>query len=74
MDQTILQKPIPELPLSNSFKEMAHRHDFRTLQDILVWPASVLLMHEDFTQHQFQELRNFLIQNNSLHLLKTTNS
>jgi hypothetical protein len=74
MDETILQKPIPELPLSNSFKEMAHRHDFRTLQDILAWPASVLLMHEDFTQHHFQELRNFLIKENGLNLLKTSKS
>lgn len=74
MDQIILQKPIPELSLSDSFKEMAHRHNFRTLQDILNWPASVLLMHEDFTQHHFQELRNFLISTGSLHLLRTTKS
>ncbi|RPD44042.1 hypothetical protein [Paracnuella aquatica] len=74
MDPSILQKPIPELNLSDSFKEMAHRHDFRTLQDVLNWPVNVLLMHEDFTQHHYQELRNFLISLNGLQLLKTTNS
>ena len=74
MDQTVLQKPIPELSLSDSFKDMAHRHDFRTLQDILAWPVSVLLMHEGFTQHHYQELRNFLIPLDGLHLLKTTSS
>lgn len=72
MDQTTLQKPISELSLSESFKEMAHRHHFRTLQDILNWPAGVLLMHEGFTQHHFQELRNFLVQKNGLNLLKTS--
>ena len=74
MDPYILQKPIQELNLSDSFKEMAHRHDFNTLQDILAWPVNVLLMHEGFTQHHYQELRNFLIPLNGLHLLKTTNS
>lgn len=72
MDQATLQKPIPELSLSESFKEMAHRHHFRTLQDILNWPASVLVMHEGFTQHHFQELREFLIKKEGLHLLRTS--
>lgn len=70
MDEAILYKPIPELSFSDSFKEMAHRHHFRNLQDILAWPASVLLMHEGFTQHHFQELRDFLITNNGTYLLK----
>ena len=72
MDQTNLQKPIAELSLSESFKEMAHRHDFRTLQDILNWPVSVLFMHEGFTQHHYQELREYLIVENGLNLLKTS--
>jgi hypothetical protein len=74
MDNSILQQPIPEIAFSESFKEMACRHDFRTLQDILNWPADVLLMHEGFTQHHYQELRNFLIQKDGLHLLKTSAS
>ena len=73
MDQSVLQKPISELAFSDSFKEMAYRQDFRTLQDILNWPVNVLLMHDGFTQHHYQELRNFLILLDGLHLLKTTN-
>ena len=74
MDNSILQKPLQQLDWSESFKEMAHRHNFRTLQDILNWPVSVLLMHEGFTYHHYQELRNFLISINEVHLLKTGNS
>ena len=74
MDKSILQKPIQELGFSDSFKAMACRHDFKTLQDMLNWPVNVLLMHEGFTQHHYQELRNFLIPLDGLHLLKTANS
>lgn len=74
MDKSILQKPIQELDFSDSFKQMACHHDFKTLQDILNWPVNVLLMHDGFTQHHYQELRNFLIPLDGLHLLKTTNS
>lgn len=73
MNNFIFQKPIQQLDLSESFKEMAHRHNFRTLQDILNWPVNVLLMHEGFTYHLYQELRNFLIPHNGVHLLKTDN-
>lgn len=74
MDKSILQKPIQELAFSDSFKEMACRHDFKTLQDILNWPVNVLLMHKGFTQHHYQELRNFLTPLDGLYLLKTANS
>lgn len=74
MDNSILQKPIQQLDLSESFKEMAYCHNFKTLQDILNWPVNVLLMHEGFTYHHFQELRNFLKPVDGVHLLKTTNS
>lgn len=57
---SILLQPINELDLSNEFKEMAERHDFRNLQDILNWPATLLLMHTDFNYHRYQELRNYL--------------
>ena len=33
---------------------MAIQHDFRNLQDIINWPANVLLMHHDFTYHIYQ--------------------
>jgi hypothetical protein len=74
MEEFTFQKPLQQLGLSESFKEMAHRHHFRTLQDILNWPASVLLMHEGFTYHHYQELRNFLISMDAVHLLKTDSS
>ncbi len=68
----LLQQPINELELSEAFKEMAIHHDFRNLQDIINWPANVLLMHHDFTYHIYQELRKFLKANELLYLLKTT--
>ena len=70
----LLQKPIKELELSEDFKDMALRNDFRNLQDIINWPISVLLMHNDFTYHIIQELREFLKRNDLLNLLKIDNS
>jgi len=74
MDAFTLQKPLQELDLSESFKEMAYRHHFRTMQDILNWPVNVLLMHEGFTYHHYQELRSFLISMDAVHLLKADSS
>jgi len=70
----LLQQPINELELSEGFKEMAIQHDFRNLQDIVNWPADVLLMHHDFTYHIYQELREFLQKNGLLDHLKTGKS
>ena len=53
---------------------MAIQHDFRNLQDIINWPANVLLMHHDFTYHIYQELRDFLQKNGLLHSLLTGKS
>lgn len=69
--QPIIMQPFNTLDFSESIKVMAVAHDFRTLTDILNWPPSVLLMHEGFTQHHYQELRDFLKKNELLHLLKT---
>ncbi len=74
IDESLLQKPIEQLNLSASFKEMAKRHGFNKLQDMINWPVSVLLMHDGFTYHHYQELRNFLILFDGVHLLKTTSS
>ena len=70
----LLQQPINELELSEGFKEMAIQHDFRNLQDIVNWPADVLLLHNDFTYHIYQELRDFLQKNELLDHLKTGKS
>lgn len=70
-DLSILQKPVTELGFSNEFKEMANCNNFATVQDMLHTPIEVLLMHQGFTQHCYQELRNFLIKHDALHLLKT---
>ena len=70
----LLQQPINELELSEGFKEMAIQHDFRNLQDIINWPANVLLMHHDFTYHIYQELREFLQKNGLLLSLLTGKS
>lgn len=70
-DILILQKPLAELEFSEEFKEMAHCNNFKTLQDILHTPVGVLLMHKGFTQHCYQELRNFLIKHDVVQLLKT---
>ena len=71
---SLLQLPINELNLSEEFKKMALQHDFRNLQDITNWPADVLLMHNDFTYHIYQELRDFLQKNELLYRLKTGKS
>ena len=70
----LLQQPINELDLSEGFKEMAIQHNFRNLQDIINWPADVLLLHNDFTYHIYQELRGFLQKNGLLYHLKTGKS
>jgi hypothetical protein len=70
----LLQQLINELELSEGFKEMAIHHAFRNLQDIINWPAAVLLMHQDFTYHIYQELREFLQKNELLYHLKTGKS
>ncbi len=70
----LLQQPINELNLSEGFKKMAIQHDFRNLKDIVNWPVDMLLMHNDFTYHIYQELREFLKENSLLFLLKTGKS
>lgn len=67
---SLLQLPLSDLELSEGFKQMAACHDFRNLQDIVNWPASVLLMHTNFTYHIYQELRKFLQENGMLHIIK----
>ena len=67
----LLQQPINELELSEGFKEMAIQHGFRNLQDIVNWPADVLLLHNDFTYHIYNKLRDFLQKNELLYHLKT---
>lgn len=74
MHHPILQSPLQQLELSESFKEMAYRHGFNTLTDILNWPVNVLLMHDGFTYHHYQELRSLLTNIDEIHLLKTTGS
>lgn len=71
MEDNILQKLVQQLELSESFKEMAYNHNFKTLEDLLNWPVNVLLQHDGFTYHHYQELRNLLKERNILHLLKT---
>jgi hypothetical protein len=68
--EKLIHLPIASLSLSDSFKRMASRQSFQTLADILNWPASILLQHDGFTQHHYQELRTFLSANNLIHLLK----
>ena len=61
---SIINEPIDKLDLSATFKQMAVRQHFRTLQDMLNWPISILLVHEDFTYHIYQEFTRFLKKNN----------
>jgi hypothetical protein len=70
---TLLQQPIYELELSEGFKEMAIQHDFRNLQDIINWPADVLLMHNNFTYHFYKELKEFLKTHKLIQFLKIAN-
>jgi hypothetical protein len=71
MSEIFLEQPLQELDLSESFKEMAYNNGFKTIRQILHMPAGVLLMHEGFTYHHYEELRNLLIQHDVIHLLKT---
>ena len=59
-DHPKLTAPVQTLAFSESFKAMANAQDFRTLGDLLNWSVSVLLMHEGFTYHHYQELWHFL--------------
>lgn len=61
---SLIQEPIDKLDLSESFKQMASQQHFRTLLDILNWPVSLLLLHEGFTFHIYEELIKFLKKNN----------
>jgi hypothetical protein len=61
---SLIHKPIDELDLSGTFKQMASRQHFRTLQDMLNWPIPILLLHEGFTYHIYQEFAKFLKKNN----------
>ena len=70
MQEDILKQPIENLGLSQSFTEMAFNHGFKTLEDILNWPVNILLKHNGFTYHHYHELRNFLKERNSIHLLR----
>lgn len=60
----ILSFPIDSLPLSDEFRIMAQEQHFRTLEDILNWPVDVLLMHEGFTYHIYEELLKYFKNNN----------
>ena len=71
MSESILEQPLHQLDLTESFKEMAFNNNFKTVNDILHVPVGVLLMHEGFTYHHYEELRNLLIQHDVIHLLKT---
>ena len=71
MSNSILEHPLHEFDLTESFKEMAYNNGFRTLNDILNIPVSILLMHEGFTYHHYEELRKMLKQYDMIHLLKT---
>ena len=70
MQEDIFKQPIENLGLSQSFTEMAFNHGFQTLEDILNWPVNILLQHNGFTYHHYHELRNFLKERNSIHLLR----
>ena len=63
---SIINEPIDKLDLSATFKQMSVRQHFRTLQDMLNWPISILLVHEGFTYHIYQEFTRFLKKNNLL--------
>ena len=60
----VLSFPIGSLSLSTEFKTMAQQQHFRTLDDILIWAVSILLMHQGFTYHIYEELQKYLKQNN----------
>ncbi len=64
-------QPLSKADFSDAFMELAAAHDFRSLADMLNWPTGVLLMHNGFTYHHYQELRGFLKKNELLHLLRT---
>ena len=70
MSNSILEHPLHQFDLTESFKEMAYNNGFRTLNDILNIPVSVLLMHEGFTYHHYEELRKLLRQHDIIQLLK----
>ena len=71
MSNSILEHPLHQFDVTESFKEMAYNNGFRTLNDILNIPVSILLMHEGFTYHHYEELRRLLKEYDTIHRLKT---
>ncbi|HEX5152855.1 MAG TPA: hypothetical protein VFW07_15495 [Parafilimonas sp.] len=71
MSESIFDQPLCQLDLTESFKTMAHNHNFKTLTDILHVPVRVLLMHDGFSYHHYEELRKLLKEHEAIHLLKT---
>lgn len=66
----LLQKPIPDLPLSQEFKAMAITNGFKDLDAILSFPLTSLLKKSEFSYHIYQEFVEYLRQKEFLHLLK----
>ena len=66
----LLQKPIPDLPLSQEFKAMAITNGFKNFDAILSFPLTSLLKKPEFSYHIYQELVGSLKQKELLHLLK----
>ena len=65
----LLNLPIMELPLSESFKLRSKLMGFFTLSDVLQADLSQLHGHGDYSEKWYFELINFLKRKNLLHLL-----
>lgn len=63
--EPILNLPIAELDMSESFKKLALQYRYQTLGDILSLPKVYdLLKHEGFNKKMLMEFTHFLTKNN----------
>ena len=52
----VLNTPIQNLPVQHEFKTMALTNGFDTINQLLAFPVSSLLVRENFSMHVYSEL------------------
>ena len=68
-DLSILNLPIAELPMTESFKLRSKLMGFFTLQDVLSVDQHTLHELDDYSEHWYYEFVGFLGRKGMLHLL-----
>ncbi len=70
LKDSMLAKPIHDLPVSDDFKIMAAENGFETMEEILSFSLSSLLKKEKFSMHILEEIYKLLEKERFVELLK----